>query len=187
MKGSGIRSSLLYIETMHGSDVAAHVLDGLSPASLPGPHGYLVASYYEVATLAHIWERYAPIASPSGDLAELDRDFRKMGAFIAENTLSTVYKLLLTVIKPDTLLGRLPSIWSTYFEAPEVSVSLLEEKRGRCVVQGIPGLPFIGPAASGWIEFAFRRVGATSASVVESAWSAGDVRPRVPTFAISWA
>jgi hypothetical protein len=187
MKGSGIRSSLLYVENTHGADAVAHVLHGLPPSSLPGPNGYLVASYYGVGTLAHIWERYAGIVSPAGDRDVLDAEFRKMGAFIAENTLGTVYKLLLAVIKPDTLLGRLPSIWSTYFESPEVSVSLLEAKRGRCVVQGVPGLPYVGPTASGWIEFAFHRVGATSASVVETSWAAGEVRPRVPTFAISWA
>lgn len=187
MKGSGIRSVLLYVEQAHGVGAVAHVLEGLPRTALPGPGGFLVANYYDVSTLAHIWDRYAALVSPTIDLDVLDADFRKMGAFVADNTVATVYKLLLTIVTPDTLIARLPSLWGTYFEAPEVSVALLGPRRGRCIVQGVKHLPFIGPVAAGWIEYAFARVGATTSSVIETGWDAGDVRPRIPTFTITWS
>jgi hypothetical protein len=144
----------------------------------------LAASWYDVSQLATLWTKLAEVWGP--DRARVEREFRAMGRFVAEDNLTTVYRMIFSVLRPDNFVQRLPTLWHTYFAG--LTVESREQGRGRAAttVSGLGGLPYIACVAAGWQEYCFEKVGATSIQVTEAAWEAGRNQADPLRFAISW-
>lgn len=114
----------------------------------------------------------------------------EMGAFVAEQNLNGVFKVVLSFIgSPERLARRLPSMWTTYFPNVQVDVDLDRLVRGevRSVVHRLERLHYINGVARGWLSYAFRLVGAARVEVIEAGLERGTFAPERPLeYTIRW-
>jgi hypothetical protein len=137
--------------------------------------------------LASLYEAL-PAFAPGRDKATLERFFRDMNRYVAENNLSTFYKAMLILMTPDRLFDILPRLWTTYFQGVEVTVTRGPgAKRGTCRVHGVGHLiPGLAPGAVGWLELAFGKVGGRLSSY-EEGWRSGKDRVDPLVFHLDWS
>lgn len=182
-KGAGVVSAKAWIHRELGAATWAACLAAMPPS---------IATVYE-QPLAFNWlpgegldAMFRTVAEQSGDRAKQDATLRAMGRYVAEDNLSTVYKMVLAVAKADHVFGLLPRLWLTYFKNIEVALMRGSGKSGTCIVHHAP-ISFLGPAASGWIEFAYSKVGCADARVTEEAFESGKVKSDQLRFLVRWS
>src|SRR5262249_1975886 len=118
------------------------------------------------------------------DAAQAEKTFRVLGRYVAEDNLTTIYKIVLAFAKPKHIMSMLPKFWQMYFGGIEVRSEATGPSTGVCYVTGLPFFA-ISPAACGWMELAYEKVGG-SAQITERAWTAGERASSVMTFDVTW-
>jgi hypothetical protein len=180
-----LRSSIDWILQNYGEDTWQKILS-LLPAELQGKARNVVTPLMYPAALGDkIYRVFADECCGKEQKAR-EEAFRKMGRYIAEENLSTVYRLLLRFMTPGQFLGRLPKVWTTYFDGIDVTVQQdAEAQNGTCRVRGLD-IAYMSLVASGWIELGYEKVGATSSTVLERSWKSGQIASDDMVFEISW-
>jgi hypothetical protein len=92
----------------------------------------------------------------TGDLAVV----RAIGAFDAQENLSTIYKVFLTMLKPEFMLARSQFIWRQYYDSGVLTVAQGGPNRAEVHLKDFPGLP-VGHEAEiiGWMGAAITMAG----------------------------
>jgi hypothetical protein len=108
------------------------------------------------------------------DRADIERLFKRLSGYIAEDNLSTIYRALLLIMRPNGIFDLLPRLWRTYFRGIEVTTARDgKEPRGTCTVYNLGHrVPYLGVASCGWMEFAWQKVGGRL-KVSEENWQRG--------------
>jgi hypothetical protein len=185
VKGTGFGSSVSFIKTTLAGRWPQ--LDAsLSAAARAAGEKALASSWIDLRLLAEYYTGFARL-SCGDDRQALAATFNKLGRFIAQDNLSTVYRFVLKVLSPSQFLSLLPTLWDTYFHG--LGIEVQEErarKRGLCMVRGLEALPYINLAAVGWMEYGFEITGATHHDVTERCWREGRASSPILTFDISW-
>jgi hypothetical protein len=180
MKGSALRSCAEFAKREHGAAFAERVTVGLTPSG-----DFLAATWYPIDVASALFTRLADEWGP--DRAAIDERFRAMGRYVADDNLNTIYRVVLAILRPDNLVARLPSLWTTYFEGVDPDSEEQEPGRAYTRARGLDGLPFLAPAAAGWIEMAFLRAGARACNVRERNWDAGRNAAHQLWFEVQWS
>jgi hypothetical protein len=185
VKGTGFGSSVSFIKTSMAQRWP-ELESSLSAGAKAAADKALASSWIDLPLLSEYYSGFARLTC--GDERQaLGGAFNRMGRFIAQDNLSTVYRFVLKVLSPGQFLSLLPTLWNTYFQGLEVKV---DEERGRrrglCSVRGLERLPYINLAAIGWMEYGFEITGAAQHDISERSWLEG--RSSAPTlvFDIRW-
>jgi hypothetical protein len=186
VKGAGVRSGLLWIAKNYGEQARDQLIAQL-PAELRDiARTPLAASWYPVALVEHIFGAIPRIAGRT-DRAGIESLMKQLNAWIAEDNLTTLYKFLLAFLTPERLTDRMPSLWTTYYRGIDATVQRESQQRAVCTVRGLGNLaPYIGPSGAGWLEFAYRKVGAR-VRVTEESWQRGLDRADPLVFHVEWS
>jgi hypothetical protein len=185
VKGTGFGSSVSFIKTTLGARWP-QLESSLSAGARTAGEKSLASSWIDLRLLAEYYTGFARL-SCGDDRPALAAAFNKLGRFIAQDNLSTVYRFVLKVLSPGQFLSLLPTLWDTYFHGLGVEVQEeRQRKRGLCTVRGLEALPYINLAAVGWMEYGFEITGATSHDISERTWREGRATSPVLVFDISW-
>lgn len=185
-KGTGIRSSCDFIAARFGDETLAKIVGGL-PADLREIWPELLSSvWYPARFHGALWSALAEeVIGPSQEARS--RVFRELGRHVAEDNLSTVYRVLISLAWPDTLISMLPRLWRMYFDHVQVEVKRERgAKHGQVTVSGLGEVPYLSPVACGWLELAYAKVGARDFEVVELEWQEGHIASDRMVFLLSW-
>lgn len=188
VKGTACKSTGDWIQRHYGAAAWQTILAALPDDSRRQMERPTAFSWYPLSLMDTVFAGVA-VHCLKGETAKFDATFRKLGAYIAADNLGTIYKMVLAFAKPSQIYSMLPRLWTTYFD--QISVSLDEPRlvdgryEGVCRVKGCD-LSFVAPAAAGWIEFAYQRVGCQNAQVVERGFALGRDRSDSLAFDVSW-
>jgi hypothetical protein len=184
IKGSGIGTGLRWIAKNFGDVTVTKLIDAL-PAELREPaRRILPSSWYPIALLEGLyWE--LPRLTGRGDRAAKAELIKALNAHVAEENLTTFYKALLLVMTSSRLFDMLPRLFGTYFKGIEVTIQRESPKKGTCKVHGLGTVPYMAPAAIGWLTFAYRKVGST-AKITEENWDRGADKGNPLVFHLEW-
>lgn len=186
MRGIGLRGVCNYLKRYERPGLADEIVADLPIEQRPTAMGFLAPSTYEVAVLDALLRGYQRELERSGRAAELDAKMRALGAYIAEDNLNSVFKLVLSLVRPHTFVEKLPTLWALYFTDIDARVRMTGERSGTCSVYGLP-VSYLAPVASGWIEYGMRHVGAKEPlSCREESWTAGRAATAEARYVISW-
>lgn len=187
VKGAGPKTTIEWIKKNHGEEGLKKVLDRCPSSMRQTFELLLVSQWYPTQIADAICVAFAE-SGLGGQGLSLDNSFRLLGIFIAENNLSTLYKVVLKFVTPDTMLGLLPRMWNTYFHDITVGVEAGTEgpSTGTCWVKGLGDFRYISPLAAGWVEFAYRKVGAKYINVQELNYRADFLNPDELIYKIKW-
>ncbi len=185
VKGTGFGSSVSFIKTTLAGRWPQ--LEGsLSAGARAAGEKALASSWIDLRLLAEYYTGFARLTC-GDDRPALSAAFNKLGRFIAQDNLSTVYRFVLKVLSPGQFLSLMPTLWDTYFHG--LTVEVKEErahKRGQCTVRGLETLPYINLAAIGWMEYGFEITGAANHEISERSWREGRATAPALVFDISW-
>jgi hypothetical protein len=78
-------------------------------------------------------ERFAPSER------ERQRSMTEMSAWVAQEDLSTIFKVLLRIATPAMVLERTPGLWSRYFDVGQIKARELGERRWEMVLEAPVG------------------------------------------------
>lgn len=183
VKGLAVLSSLEYLRTREGAKAQEYVdaAGGVSMAQLQlvQPQGWYDIEYFNTVLDAHV--RCA--RARDEDLA---KHFFEVGEYIAEDNLTTVYKVLLKFSSPSRLLGTLPRMWDQYFRGLTARAQAVDATHGVLEVRGLNEGRHISPTAKGWLHLAFRKVGAANVVIEERHYSPVNTSPDHLVFDIRW-
>lgn len=187
IKGTALSSTVAFIQKRWGAAVWQAVLADTPEALRVDLQKPLSFGWYQASLLDALFTGIAKHAC-GGVTEQYDRTFREVGAYIAEDNLGTVYKMVLAMAKPDHLFGLLPRLWTTYFDNIAVALNrpVATAKKGSCIVSGLP-VSFVAPAACGWIVFAYRKVGCPDAVVSERGFALGKAKGDPLNFDVGWS
>jgi hypothetical protein len=162
------------------------IIASLPAEQRPGSVGFLSASTYDLAVLDGILRGYHRELERTGRAAETERHMRAIGLSIAEDNLNTMFKLVLSIVKPHTFVEKIPSLWNLYISDADASAKVTGERAGQCVVRGVD-VAFLAPIVCSWIEFGLRNVGAKEPiRCSEVHWSAGIIATREARYIVQW-
>lgn len=168
VKGVGLKTSIDWIKANYGEEGFKKVLEGCTASSRQDYEVVLVSAWYPTVIADALYVSFVKSGlGGSGD--ELDKTLLRLGLYIAETNLSTLYKVVFYFVKPNTMLGLLPRMWKAYFDGITLEVEAGSEgpNTGTCRVKGLGDFRYISPVAGGWIDLAYRKVGARDVVVSE--------------------
>lgn len=185
IKGAGVRAGLEWFRKRHGETAYAQLLDRLPVDQRHLVRSMLPSTWYPTSLLVQI---YLGLASQmTTDRESAGQFFRELNRNVAEQNLSTVYRAMLFVMSADRLFEMLPRMWSTYFRGVGVEITRdPNARRGTCRVRGVGHIPYMAPAACGWLELAFSKVGSKLTSQ-EDNWMRGQDRADPLVYRLEWA
>lgn len=157
------------------------------PASQqPGMMGFLPASTYELTVLDAILRGYVRELERTGRSADRERSLRAIGDSIANDNLTSVFKIVLAMVKPHTFIEKLPTLWSLYFADSDVTAEIVGDRGGTFTVRGVE-VAFLAPIVCAWLEFGMRLIGAPQPHrCTEAQWDAGVIAPREARYSLRW-
>jgi len=164
IKGTCVNSVLAFVDESFGAGTAARLL-----ASLPGPD----RAALDLPLMASSWY---PIASYLAFLGAAERDglmrdeavWRRMGARIVSDGLTGVYRLFLSVLSRDFILGKVPKLWGRYFDGEHLELVEVTETSLVARVSGdVPAGNIYCQTVLGGIEETLRRAGGRDVKGVE--------------------
>ena len=172
-KGSAPYSTRAWVIREYGKPTWEAILADIAPAHRTWMDSPLSFAWYPIEGFDQLFAAMFTHCV-RGDARKADALFRAAGRHIADDNLSTIYKVVLAFAKPDHVISLLPRMWSTYFSGITIDVERPDPKlrAGVCRVRGLR-LRYVGPAAAGWIEYAYEKVGCRDARVVEQGFSKG--------------
>jgi hypothetical protein len=185
-KGSAPASTRAYIVREFGLPTWEKALAEVSPACREGMDKPLAFAWYPLQGFDELFVGLFRHCCHEDPL-RADRFFREVGRYIAEDNLNTIYKVVLALAQADHIVTLLPRLWGNYFAGIDVKVERPDPavRRGTCTVRHLP-FHYVGPAASGWIEFAYEKVGCPNAKVTERNFVKGVVQADPYVFDLRW-
>lgn len=186
-KGSGPGSTRAYVVREHGRHVWEDCLGEIAPELREGMDKPLPFAWYPIQGFDELFAGMFKHCCRS-DPARADRFFRDVGRYIAEDNLNTIYRVVLSFAQSDHILGLLPRLWGNYFAGIDVQVKRPDPavRFGTCDVKGLP-LRYVGPAASGWIELAYSKVGCKNSRVIETGYQKGLIQSDALHYELRWS
>lgn len=186
VRGIGLRGICAYLRDAERPGFVDELIAALPAAQRPGSMGYLSASTYELSLIDALLRGYQRELERSGRAKDVEKSMRAIGDSIAEDNLNSVFKVVLSLVKPQTFIEKLPTLWGLYFTNADVSVKLTSDRSGLCVVRGVT-VAHIAPIACSWIEFGLRHVGAKPPiRCAEDNWRAGVIAANELRFQVEW-
>jgi hypothetical protein len=162
VKGSALGGFKRYVETQHGSKDLEVWLRDASPADAELLGGIILPSaWYPIGTWNRLVNSYvARLGAGKPD------SFRPVAAFIAENDLNLIFKVLLKVASPEAILNRSPSLWDRYFDGGKLAAESVGRRLYQLTMTGptgneqAAGPVTCGPGVAGWLEKGLSLAGA---------------------------
>ncbi|MGD2114984.1 MAG: hypothetical protein PVG07_08025 [Acidobacteriota bacterium] len=188
-KGTGVMSSVRWIREAYGPEVLKEVHRSLSPEVAEIVKNPLAVQWYPVSVLDQLWLGLRTRVHAGNDPA-FEQAMIEQGKFIAEDNLSTVFRVLLAFVgSPEQMFKTLPRLWAQYFDGIDVAndESAIAEKRGSTRVHGLGNLHYIAPVVAGWTELGFKKVGAKHVRVREESYQEGKVTADPLVFHVAWS
>ena len=183
-KGLTLRGAFEWIQRTQGRSVADQVLNCLPDTDRKAIMEDLPSGWHPVSRLSNLLAGFAQVTGPHSP--QLEPQLRAMGAYVAETNLNTIYRVILAFVNPNSMASHLPRLWGHYFQGLNVQVKRLSPNSAHMLVSPLDQLSYISPASAGWIEFAYRHVGARSVTVRESNFTPDQPAPRVLDMHIEW-
>lgn len=184
MKGAPIVSTLNWVRAEFGEKVLRDVLAAMPPESARLYENAMPFSWVPVTAQDAFIRALTAKVSPKDRRRTIEL-MRRLGGYVAEDNLSTLYKVILAFTSPGSLLSRMPRLWSTYFNGLELADVESRGNSASYVVRHI-GYYMLGAHAEGWIEFAYRKVGSRNPKVVCAELERGVDHAKDLRFEMSW-
>ncbi|MDB5213619.1 MAG: hypothetical protein JWO86_1546 [Myxococcaceae bacterium] len=123
---------------------------------------FLGGSWYDALPMAPLSYAHARLAG-----APLHRFTRERGRIIAQHDVPGIYKALLRLFSPSTLISRLPRVATFYFSFGKASAEQLEPNRARTTLAELPYslAPMLAGVVEGFISVALEQSGAKGVQV----------------------
>ncbi len=117
-----------FILEEHGVDTWAKILANLRGTAAQAWQGPLaVTEAYPFSAFKEMFTAYARIVDSS-----TERETARLYQYIADRSLSAIYKLILRFAEPSFVIARFPQLWKRFFQVGRVEVSKAE--RGHAVL-----------------------------------------------------
>lgn len=188
-KGTGVMSSVKWIRETYGPEVLQKVRRALSPETARVVDNPLAVQWYPVSVLDELWLGLRQHVH-EGNEAAFERAMIEQGKFIADDNLSTVFRVLLSFMgTPEQMFRSFPRLWAQYFDGIDVENDDSEASagHGNTRVHGLGGLHYVAPVVAGWTELGFKKVGAKHVQVHEESYREGTVAADPLVFHVSWS
>jgi hypothetical protein len=164
-KGSVLLHFREYVKRFHGPEQLKELELALTPESRAVFSGLMIhGGWYPVST----WNEALGVFLPR-HYRDPDDGMRKVAAFIANEDLNSVYKMILTLGSPEFLVKRMTSIWGRYFNTCRFYAEESGPKRWTAYLEGprapdqAPDYYTCGPGASAWMTHCLRLTGVNGA------------------------
>ena len=142
-----------------------HRLRGIDPEVWTGL--MLVSSWYPIGA----WNRAFQIVTSAG--ADPNNELRRIAHFVSERDLNTVFKMLLRLAQPESVLSRASSLWSRYFDVGNLNAKQRGPSSWEVTLEA-PVAENAGPGeltcfgVCGWLERAIELTGIKHAHIAQS-------------------
>ena len=123
---------------------------------------FLAGSWYDALPMAPLSYAHARLEG-----APLHRFARERGRMIAQHDVPGIYKALLRLFSPSTLISRLPRVATFYFSFGKATAEQLEPNRARTTLAQLPYSlsPLLAGIVEGFIAVALEQSGAKGVQV----------------------
>lgn len=187
VKGVGPKTALKWFRKYYGEEGVERILEGCASSIRQTCKNLLAAQWYPTEIASALCLSFAK-SGLGGQGAVLDDLFRRLGYFIAEENLSTLYKVILKFTTVNSMLVLLTRSWKMYFDDITVEVEPESEGpgTGTCRVKGLGDCHYISLIGAGWIEFGYRKVGAKYIEVKELNYRKDFTNPDELIYKIRW-
>lgn len=166
VKGTAFKSRISYVQRHHGAEALDRVFaeledrelaESLKKRAMPG--GWY--SFENYVDLLRTIDRVC--GTGSGTM------FRPMGAQVAEDDLSTVYRIFMRVASPSFILKKASHIWRQYYDVGELVVTRDQPDLAQFEICDMPN-PDIAHCDSiaGWTQKCIEMTGASDVNVEHS-------------------
>lgn len=165
IKGSVVKSRLVFVEEHSGKEGVQQVLDALPEADRKALASVITVKWYPLELGTRLDEAIVRVVG--GGKAEF---FERLGAASADKNLTTVHKAFITAGDPQAFLARTPAIYSMYYEKGRREYQKTGDKSG--VLTTHDAEVFSAPdclTIVGWHRRALEMCGASRVRVVETA------------------
>jgi hypothetical protein len=153
-----------YILEKHGEDVWRHALQRLHEQNAKVWTGVLVP--FGAYSFTAFKAMAAAVAAETG--AGDDRELARMYEYIADRSLSAVYKIFFRFANPSFVIGNYPKLWTRFFVVGKVEVPKAEKGSAQVRFE-LPEmfLDWLGPACLGYSTKAVTLSGGRAVRVAE--------------------
>ena len=184
IKGMAIRSTLDWIQRTQGRPAAEQILSRIDQPlrdqlAQTKPSDWRPIELFSALLEAYVHSSYCP-------QDQIETQLKTLGTYIAESNLTTVYRVMLAFVKPDTYARHIPRLWGEYFKGLTATVEYTDTHAARNLTSPLNGCKYLSPCVVGWTELAYRHVGARYADVRELNFSLTNPAPDVFDIRIEW-
>jgi hypothetical protein len=163
VKGTTLYGRLRYVRTYYGEPALEQVLGSLADADLAKSlrMGAIRSEWYPFPALVSLTEAIDRVCG-KGDGSLI----RPMAGQIAQDDLSSIYKVFFRVASTAFIVGRASAVWRQYYDAGDLVV--LGDQPGKLdlEIRGFPTPHTVHcESVAGWMERCVALTGASSASV----------------------
>jgi uncharacterized protein (TIGR02265 family) len=142
----------------------AEAVTQLDPADAETYRSTLAVAWVPIEFIARLFAAAAPVLFPGEP-----RAIRELGRTIARDNLTGIYRMLLRIVSIPFAIERASSLWSTYNDSGDASITRVGEDRARMTVANYAAFPEATvEETAGYIEGVALLCGAKSIDVQTS-------------------
>jgi len=186
IKGFALQAGFRWVEQRFGAEKRRAFEQDMPPHFQQQLPWLRAQDWYPIAWIDALFNR---IALEAGEDTEEKIALVKQGAaFISEENLTTVMKLLVKFLTPETVIRHFPKMWARYVRGPialEAEV-IAGSNRAVLTVTGFGPFRWFGPCVCAWLETAYRLLGADDIQVREVLNDPADEHPSDFRWELEW-
>jgi len=163
VKGTTLYGRLKYVRTYHGEQALAQVLGELRDPEIAKSlrMGAIRSEWYPFAAFVALTEAIDRVCG-QGDGALI----RPMAGQIAQDDLSTIYKVFFRVATPAFILAKAGAVWRQYYDAGNLLVLGEQPGNVNLEIKGFPTPHRVHcESVAGWIDRCIKLTGASTVTV----------------------
>jgi hypothetical protein len=148
VKGIAILGLIKFIKKYHKNELDKIVKALPAESAKYMEEHILITKWYPYKLYTDLLRTYDSIIG-KGDLSTCI----EQGRLSAKNDLSTVYKIFVSFIDIELLIGRAMSIWNSYYDTGTVEANLISKGEVIITIKGFPDIDIAHVKnAQGWLE-----------------------------------
>lgn len=148
VKATPVNSLATYVRSRLGDSRTDSLVEGMGGDARRFFTGHLLA--HEQVPLSLVNEFTSRAAESEGE--EVEVFAHSAGRYGAEQGLRSVYKFIMVLLSPESVLKTAPLMWKKVYDSGEMDVAITGDKRARITVRNFPADPAGCNRITGWFE-----------------------------------
>jgi hypothetical protein len=187
IRGYSLRRTAAFIDAHFDAETAARVKRRV-PEAVEIANNVRPADWYP---RIHSVTMFRAIASAKGAAADPDAAYADLvacGTYISSEATNTFFRVLLKIMTPALFAKKLPAFWERDQKGGryEYDISRIEDKIIGLRLVDVADYDYIGPVATGFLEFVFNAMGKRGFKVTVPGWSFEHPAQRNIDFHVTW-